>query len=88
MSLNNILKTRNKKTEEINFNGIKSINDSEITFKNNLFTFNSGIYTLPLMTHILNKNKFENNIKQFLIFIRIFPNSNKTELIFIFNIFY
>ena len=63
MSLNNILKTRNKKTEESNYNGIKSINDSEITFKNNLFTFNSGIYTLPLMTHILNKNKFENNIK-------------------------
>ena len=54
MSLNNtILKTRNKKTEESNYNGIKSINDSEINFKNNIFTFNSGIYTLPLMTHIL-----------------------------------
>jgi hypothetical protein len=63
MSLNDILKTRNKKTEESNYNGIKSINDNEITFKNNIFTFNSGIYTLPLMTHILNKNKFENNIK-------------------------
>ena len=61
MSLNDILKTRNKKHEESNYNGIKSINDSEITFKNNIFTFNSGIYTLPLMTHILNKNKFENN---------------------------
>ena len=61
MSLNDILKTRNKKSEESNYNGIKSINDSEITFKNNIFTFNSGIYTLPLMTHILNKNKFDNN---------------------------
>jgi hypothetical protein len=58
MSLNNnILKTRNKKTEESYYNGIKSINDSEINLKNNIFTFNSGIYTLPLMTHILNKNK-------------------------------
>ena len=57
MSLNNnILKTRNKKSEDSNYNGIKSINDSEINFKNNIFTFNSGIYTLPLMTHILNKN--------------------------------
>ena len=88
MSLNDILKTRNKKPEESNYNGIKSINDSEITFKNNIFTFNSGIYTLPLMTHILNKNKFENNIKKFLIIIRIIFNSNETELIFIFSNFY
>ena len=58
MSLNNnTLKTRNQKNEDSNYKGIKSINDSEVIFKNNLFSFNSGIYNLPLMTHILNKNK-------------------------------
>jgi len=58
MSLNNnTIKTRNKNTDDSNYNGIKPTNDSEINFKNNIFAFNSGIYTLPLMTHILNKNK-------------------------------
>ena len=59
-SENKNIKSRNI-NNEFNFNELNqfnTINNSKLSYtKNNLFTFNSGSYELPLMSQIINKTK-------------------------------
>ena len=55
----NHIKTRNLFINEGFFNRYKSINDTELFYKNDIISFNSGSYNLPLMTCIIRKNEID-----------------------------
>ena len=55
-----IPKSRNINNNEFNYEEYKTINDSQPSYsKTKLFTFNSGLFQLPLMTQIFNQKQLE-----------------------------